>query len=148
MSRRNWQHHVSRALAGGTVVIEDLNTQAMTRSAKGTVEQPGTNVKAKAGLNREILATAWGNLGAMLDYKAPRVVAVNPAFTSQSCAECGAVNAASRRGRTFECVACGHVDHADLNAARTIRRRGQALLHGEVAASPGPANRETDRWAA
>ncbi len=57
MSRRNWQHHVSRALAGGTVVIEDLNTKAMTRSAKGMVEHPGTNVKAKAGLNREILAT-------------------------------------------------------------------------------------------
>ncbi len=148
MRRRNWQHHVSRALAGGTVVIEDLNTKAMTRSAKGTVEHPGMNVKAKAGLNREILATGWGGLRAMLDYKAPRVVAVNPAFTSQSCAACGAVDAASRRGRTFECVACGHADHADLNAARTIRRRGQALLHGEVAASNGPANRETDRWAA
>ncbi len=148
MSRRNWQHHVSRALAGGTVVIEDLNTQAMTRSAKGTVERPGTSVKAKAGLNREILATGWGDLRAMLDYKAPRIVVVNPAYTSQSCAACGTVGAASRRGRTFECVACGHADHADLNAARTIRRRGQALLHGEVAASDGPANRETDRWAA
>ena len=120
----------------------------MTRRAKGTVEHPGVNVKAKVGLNREILATGWGELRAMHDYKAPRVVLANPAITSQSCAECGVADAASRRGRMFECVACGHADHADLNAARIIRRRGQALLHGEVAASPGPANRETDRWAA
>ena len=81
----------------------------------------------------------------MLDYKAPLVVVVNPAITSQSCAECGVADAASRQGRMSECVACSH---ADLSAARTIRRRGQALLHGQVAASSGPANRETDRWAA
>ncbi len=57
MKRRNRQHHVSRKLAGGTVVVEDPKTANMTRSAKGTVEHPGTNVKAKSGLNRGILAT-------------------------------------------------------------------------------------------
>ena len=147
MKRRNWQHHVSRKLAGGTVVVEDLNTRGMTRSAKGTVEEPGTNVRQKAGLNRAILATGWSGLRAMLGYKAPRLIAVNPAQTSQTCAECGTADAASRPSQaTFTCVACGHADNADLNAARNIRRRQEAHLHGEGALPSGtPMIRETDR---
>ena len=146
MKRRDWQHHVSRKLAGGTVVVEDLNTRGMTRSAKGTVEEPGTGVRQKAGLNRAILATGWSDLRAMLGYKAPRLIAVNAAQTSQTCAECGTADAASRPSQaTFTCVACGHADHADLNAARNIRRRGLAHLHGEGALPSGtPMIRETD----
>ena len=145
--RRDWQHQVSRSLAGGTVVVEALRTRAMTASARGTVATPGRNVRQKAGLNREILATAWSGLRTMLAYKAPRLVAVDPAHTSRTCAACGHADAASRRSRaSFECVACGHADHADLNAARNIRRRGLARLHGEGRShSATPATRETDR---
>ena len=42
--------------------FEDLRTKTMTRSAKGTVENPGSNVRAKSGLNRAILAQGWGLL--------------------------------------------------------------------------------------
>ena len=144
--RRNWQHHASRSLAGGTVVVEALETKGMTASAKGARQSPGSNVRQKAGLNREILATGWGGLHGMLAYKAPRVLEVNPAFTSQACPECDAVDAASREGRNFQCVACGHADHADVNAARNIRRRGLAQLHGEGRSHPAtPTSRETDR---
>ena len=145
--RRDWQHQVSRSLAGGTVVVEALRTRAMTASAKGTVAAPGWHVRQKAGLNRGILATGWGGLRTMLAYKAPRLVAVDPAHTSRTCAACGHVDAASRRTEaSFECVACGHADHADLNAARNIRRRGLALLHGEGRShSATPVTRETDR---
>jgi len=147
MRRRNWQHHVSRGLAGGTVVVEVLQTRAMTASAKGTVDAPGRNVRQKAGLNRVILATGWSGLRAMLAYKAPRLVAVDPRHTSQTCAACGQTHAASRRNQaSFECVACGHADHADLNAARNIRRRGLAQLHGEERSDPPtPVTREMDR---
>ena len=146
MRRRDWQHHVSLRLSGGTVVVEDIKPRAMTASATGTAKAPGRNVKAKAGLNREILATGWAELRAMLAYKAPRVIAVNPAHTSLTCHACGVADAASRRGRRFECVACGHADHADVNAARNIRRRGLALLHGEGRSDlPTPGTRETDR---
>ena len=60
--RANAAHQHSRQLAdtAHAVVVEDLNVQAMTQSAKGTAEQPGTNVQAKSGLNREILASGWG----------------------------------------------------------------------------------------
>jgi len=142
--RRDWQHHASRSLAGGTVVVEALRTRAMTASARGTAAAPGRNVRQKAGLNREILATGWSGLRTMLAYKAPRLVAVDPAHTSRTCAACGYADAASRRSQaSFECVACGH---ADLNAARNIRRRGLAQLHGEGRShSATPATRETDR---
>ena len=127
MTRRAWQHRTSRRIAAAahSVCVEELNTRGMTASAKGSVEAPGRNVEAKAGLNREILNTGWADLRRMLDYKAGRVVAVDPAFTSQTCAACGAVDGRSRRSQArFRCVACGHADHADLNAAREILRRG------------------------
>ena len=67
-ARKAWQHRVTRRLSdkAGTVVIERLNTKGMTRSARGTAEAPGTNVRAKAGLNREILNTGWAAMEQML----------------------------------------------------------------------------------
>ncbi len=118
--RHNWQHHVSRELRTGMVIVEDLRPKAMTRSARGTVEKPGRNVKAKSGLNRLINGTGWGTARRMFDYKAPAMIAVYPANTSRECAVCGHVAAASRPSQArFQCVACGHTDHAALNAART-----------------------------
>ena len=145
--RHDWHHRVSRELAGGTVVVEDLATKAMTASARGTADAPGRNVRAKAGLNRVVLATGWSTLRAMLAYKAPRLVAVSPRDTSRACAACGHVDAHSRRSRdAFRCVACGHADQADINAARNIRRRGLAQLHGEGrSVLPTPATRGMDR---
>ena len=42
--------------------VEDLKIGNMTRSAKGTRENPGRNVRQKAGLNRGILRSGWGLL--------------------------------------------------------------------------------------
>ena len=149
MRRRNWQHHASRRITdrAHTVVIEDLNTRGMTRTAKGTAEAPGRNVRAKAALNRAVLDTGWSALRHMLEYKAGAVIAVDPAYTSRTCAACGVIDAGSRKTRdNFECVACGHAAHADLNAAANIRRRGLAHLHGEGrSVQPTPATREIDR---
>jgi len=139
-TRRDWHHQVSRRIAEGahTVAIEDLKVKAMTASARGTAQEPGSGVKQKAGLNRVVLDTGWAALRAMLDYKAGRVIAVDPRHTSRTYAACGHVDAASRRSQAvFHCVACGHADNADANAARKIRRRGLAQLHGEAAGVPG-----------
>ncbi len=117
-------------LAPAAPGLEAAQTRAMTASAKGTVEAPGQNVRQKAGLNRVILATGWSGLRALFEYKAPRLIAVDPRHTSQTCAACGQTHAASCRSPArFECVACGH---ADLNAARNIRRRGLAQLYGKA----------------
>ncbi|MCY4521930.1 MAG: transposase, partial [Caldilineaceae bacterium] len=129
--REDAAHQHSRQLAdtAHTVVIEDLNTQGMTRSAKGTAGNPGTNVKRKAGLNREILASGWGRLERHLDYKAGLVVQVDPAYTSQTCAVCGHVGQANRKTQAlFQCTACGHTANADRNAAVNILARGLPLV--------------------
>ncbi|MDD9982453.1 MAG: transposase, partial [Gammaproteobacteria bacterium] len=136
-TRRAWRHRATRVLADSAalVVMEDLKTHAMTASAKGTAEAPGTNVKAKAGLNREIQATGWGEMKAMLAYKANAIETVNPAYTSQRCAACGHTGAQNRTTQArFACRACGHRDHADVNAAKNILAsatgaagRGEAL---------------------
>ena len=139
--RHNWHHHVSRVLAdtAGLVCVEALNTKAMTASAKGTMDEPGTNVRQKSGLNRTILATGWHQLRQMLDYKATHVVAIPPAFTSQTCHRCGVVDATSRKSQSrYECGHCGYTGNADTNAALNIQasgtgasgRRGALVLQG------------------
>ncbi|MCY4520543.1 MAG: transposase [Caldilineaceae bacterium] len=129
-------HQVSRTLAdtAHTVAIEDLNTKGMTASAKGTVEQPGRNVKQKAGLNRRILASGWGGLELKLAYKAGEVIKVNPAYTSQTCSRCGYVHKANRLSQAvFRCGVCGFRANADHDAAINILVRAEgppAPVHG------------------
>ncbi len=105
------------------IAVEDLKIGNMVRSAKGTLEAPGKNVRQKAGLNRGILANGWGMLVTRLEQKAPgRVVKVNPRFTSQTCNACGRRAAESRESQAlFRCVACKVEVNADVNAARNIR---------------------------
>jgi putative transposase len=131
---RRQRDHVLHALSSdyakshGTVVVEKLRITNMTASARGTADAPGTNVAPKAGLNRSILAAGWGRLVDMLRYKLAwsggRLLEVDPAHSSQTCAACGAIDAASRRSQAvFECVGCGHRDHADVNAAKVLKAR-------------------------
>ena len=124
---RNWRHRTSRLLAdsAGLVVVEDLEVAGMTRSAKGTKEKPGKNVKAKTGLNRSILATGWGELRRMIEYKAARTIAVDPRNTSRTCHKCGHVAKGNRITQAdFKCLSCGHAGNADVNAALNIMARG------------------------
>jgi transposase len=124
--RKDWVEKTSTDLARrfDVIRVEDLTVKAMTRSARGTIDQPGRNVRAKAGLNRGIASAGWTMLATRLEQKAPgRVEKINPAFTSQTCARCRHVAAASRESQTrFHCVNCGHRDNADVNAARNIAR--------------------------
>ncbi len=75
--------------------VEKLAVPNMTRTARGTVEEPGTNVAAKSGLNREMLNQPWGLLRNQLAYQAAwagrEFVEVNPRYTSRECSECGSV---------------------------------------------------------
>jgi putative transposase len=141
--RRDALHKISHDLVKNhdVIVLEDLKTRAMTRSARGTAEAPGSGVRQKAGLNREILDRGWGLLGGMIAWKAAwsgkRVITVPAAYSSQECACCGHLAAGNRPSQSvFDCMACGHRDHADVNAARVIRARGVALIEaGGLSAS-------------
>ncbi len=133
--RRDWVEKTSTDLAARFEVIrvEDLNVRAMTRSAKGTREAPGRNVRAKAGLNRAILAQGWGRLVTRLEQKAPgRVEKVNAAYTSQRCSVCGIVDPNSRQSQArFACTSCGYTGNADVNAARNIAAGHAVTARGD-----------------
>lgn len=108
-------HKISRGLVNrfDLIAMEDLRIANM--------------LHANRGLTREILDQGWGLLAECTRYKAESAgrefVLVDPRNTSRTCAECGAVDAASRKGPHFTCTSCGHYDHADVNAARNILAR-------------------------
>lgn len=130
------------AKSHGTVVVEDLQVQSMTKSARGTAEAPGRQVRAKSGLNRSILGVGWHELRRQLAYKCDReggtLVVVDPRRTSQACSACGHVDARNRRSQAeFVCLECGYRKHADVNAAMNILARGL----GRAGAPPAQACR-------
>ena len=143
--RKDWAEKTSTGLARrfDVIRVEDLEIKTMMRSARGTKDAPGTNVAAKAGLNRGIGQAGWGLLVRRLEDKAPgRVEKVPPAYTSQRCSACGHTTKESRESQAaFRCVACGFACNADVNAARNIAA-GHAVKAREGDRVAGPANRE------
>jgi putative transposase len=143
--RKDWAEKSSTRIARGFDVIrvEDLKIGNMIRSAKGRRDNPGQNVRAKAGLNGGILRSGWGLLVRRLEQKAPgRVERIRPAFTSQRCSACGYVDGKSRESQArFACTACGYVGHADVNAARNIAA-GRAVTARGGDGAARPVNRE------
>lgn len=157
--RRTHLHQVSTELVRTytTLAVEDLRLRNMTRSAKGTAEAPGKNVKAKAGLNRGLLDTGIATLYAILETKAEeaggRVVRVDPRYTSQDCSACGERVPKALAVRVHRCPHCGLVMDRDANAARNILRRGLEALglaqagapRAETGRAPLGARRTVDR---
>jgi putative transposase len=132
--RQDFTTQLGSALArtNGLVAVEALNTRGMTSSGKGTVEQPGSRVRAKAGLNRAILDKGWHKLLLALRstarYTGTRIVEVPAAYTSQACSACRSVDAASRESQArFRCTRCGFQANADINAARNVLAAGLAV---------------------
>ncbi|AMM40747.1 transposase, IS605 OrfB family [Candidatus Desulfofervidus auxilii] len=129
--RYDYVHKLSTAIAKnhGIVVVEDLRIKNMTRSARGTIDNPGYNVKQKAGLNRSILRQAWGIFLRLLEYKLEwsggRLVVVNPRYSSFTCPVCGLTSRENRKSQArFVCENCGFEANADFVAALNILERG------------------------
>ncbi|MDU8350391.1 transposase [Pseudomonas syringae pv. actinidiae] len=115
------------------VCIEDLRVSNMSRSAKGSTDQPGKNVRAKSGLNKSILDQGWSIFANQLDYmlgwKGGILVRVPAKNTSRACPACGHVDKLNRPSQSvFQCVACGHAGNADHVAAINIKAAGHAVL--------------------
>ena len=143
--RKDWAEKTSTDLARrfDVIRVEALDIIGMTRSAKGTAQRPGRNVRAKAGLNRGILRSGWGLMVRRLEDKAPgRVERIHPAFTSQRCSACGHIAAGSRESQAlYRCVACGFACNADVNAAINIAA-GHAVTARGRSGLPERMNRE------
>ncbi|MGO9614388.1 MAG: RNA-guided endonuclease InsQ/TnpB family protein [Dissulfurispiraceae bacterium] len=152
-ARKDYLHKVSTTISENQamVVLEDLQVVNMSASAKGTVEQPGTEVKQKSGLNKAILDQGWAQFRRMLEYKqvwrGGLTLAVPPQHTSQKCPVCGFVHADNRKSQAvFRCINCGYTANADHVAAINILAAGHAVLAcGECGSKSASVKREPTR---
>jgi transposase len=144
-TRKDWVEQTSTAIARryDLIRLEGLRVRTMTRSARGTIAQPGRNVRQKAGLNRSILRSGWSLFAARLAHKAAgRVEYVHPALTSQRCSACGTVDRLARESQAvWRCRSCGYAANADLNAARNIAAGHAVSARGDPEVL-GSVNRE------
>ena len=99
-----------------TLVVEDLKN--VKHKSKGKIRKEFNNKLQRWTypylLNR--LEQTCGVVGVQYHK-------VNPAYTSQTCANCGDIHKENRVGEVFKCVACGHIADADANASKNILNR-------------------------
>jgi len=150
--RRDSLHKSSSTLAKnhGTIVMEDLKTITMTKSAKGTIDNPGKHASIKSALNRSILDQGWHAFKVMLEYKTiwrnGRLLLIDPKYTSQKCSSCGFTSALNRKSQdVFLCLECGHHENADLNAAKNILAAGLAVSACGEAPLGAPVKQEPEK---
>lgn len=151
-ARRDFLHKTSTAISQNhaMVCIEDLRVRNMSKSAAGTTEKPGRNVRAKSSLNKSILDQGWFEFRRQLDYKLAWnggwLVAVPPQYTSRTCPCCGHVSADNRQTQAqFLCVECGFEENADLVGAINVLRAGHARFACEVSGASMPPAAGTHR---
>jgi putative transposase len=136
--RKDWAEKTSHMIAADDstliVALEDLNVKGMTKAPapRPDPKNPGQFLKngarAKAGLNRAILGSAWGlleeALNRKLEARGKLLVKVPAARSSQECSECGRAHPDNRPSQAvFRCLGCGHAEHADLNAPKVAAGR-------------------------
>ena len=116
----------------GCVYVEDLKVKNMTASVKGTVENPGKNVKQKSGLNRAILRTGFYSLRQAIEWQLLKmggvVIPVDPRGTSITCPHCQSRDKRNRPTQAiFKCVneSCGFEANADVVGALNVLRKGR-----------------------
>lgn len=137
--RKDFQHKLARKMINehGLIAHEALKIGNMSRSASGTIEEPGTNVAQKSGLNKSILDASWGQFFGLLHSKAEDagrvVVAVDPKYTSQRHHVCGQIGVRDKKDmEKFFCPACQVHEHADINGALNVLGRGLDLVKTEA----------------
>ena len=157
-ARRDYLHKCSTTISQShaMVCIEDLQVRNMSKSAAGSAEKPGKQVRAKSGLNKSILDQGWFEFRRQLDYKMAWsggwLIVVPPQNTSRTCPCCGHVSKDNRQTQArFECVECGFEENADLVGAINILRAGHARFACEVSdalRSPAAGTHRSDSGAA
>jgi putative transposase len=120
---KDLNHKVSRKIVNmakeqhAALVFEDLNGIRNTK-------------KQHRSFKYALHSWSFYQLQQFVEYKAKLlgvpVLYVDPAYTSQDCSICGARG--QRIGKEFKCPACGHADHADVNAAFNIAIRQKSVV--------------------
>jgi putative transposase len=120
---KDLNHKISRKIVdmakeqNAAIVFEDLNGIRKIRTKSRSFKHA-------------LHSWSYYQLQTFVEYKAKLlgvpVLYVDPAYTSQDCSRCGARG--KRNGKEFKCPACGHVDHADVNAAFNIALRQKSMV--------------------
>ena len=134
-ARKDYLHKITTTISKNhaVVCVEDLQVRNMSKSASGTSEQPGKQVKQKSRLNRSILDQGWGLFRGQLEYKLEWnggiLVDVPAQNTSITCPKCEYISKENRKTQLkFECINCKYQNHADVVGAINILERGHRLL--------------------
>lgn len=125
--RKNFIHQKTAEIVSKSAILafEELNTKNMTRSAKGTIESPGKQVRQKSGLNKSILDAAPAAFYASLRYKAEdagvllEVAPTRRLKPSQTCPKCGAVKKKALSERVHSCN-CGYSAPRDVASTQVV----------------------------
>jgi putative transposase len=133
--RRDTNHVISKKLVA---LAKDTNRGIALEDLKGIRERTQFRKRQRARIG----SWAFAQLRSFITYKGilagVSVVTVDPRNTSRTCNKCGHCEKANRRSQAeFLCVACGHTDHADLNAALNIRAR--ALVNAPQVSQQQPS---------
>ena len=130
--RHNFHHQQARKIVNvyGIITVEDLNITNMSKSPAPKLDlETGIFLPnghaAKVGLNKSILDAGWYSFRMILKSKAESAgrgfYEINPAYTSQDCAECGYRPPKEERKRLsdrwHDCPKCGYSVHRDKNSA-------------------------------
>ena len=118
--RKDYLHKVSNDICKNhtKIIVEDLNIPSMLNKGRN--------------FNKAILDQGWHEFFRQLEYKSSWrggvFIKVNPAYTSQTCFECGHVNKKNRKGqKEFVCMKCKHKANADINASKNILAVGNTV---------------------
>ena len=127
--QRDLNHKIS-----SKIVLDAKNSQSaiVLEKLTGIKKNTRREVKKLSRKNRGVISSwSFYQLQKFIEYKAKKygvpVVYINPYNTSRVCARCGGMG--NRVGKIFECPSCGHVEHADVNAAFNIRAAGDVLFN-------------------
>ncbi|MDF5723782.1 MAG: transposase [Rhizonema sp. PD37] len=142
--RQAYQWEVAKLITDrkvDAIAVEDLNTSGMLKRCRTKVDEiTGHFLKngqsIKKGLNRSISDASWNELTQKIEYMAGKsrkiLIKVNPKHTSQKCNVCGCVDASSRDKEKYICFVCGHIAHADINAAKNIKELAVTYIASKV----------------
>ncbi len=118
-SRKDYLHKVSTEISKNhaVIVLSDVKVKSVSKSARGTIENPGKDVKVKSIFNKAILDQGWYMFKRQLEYKSQwkggEFLLVDHKNTSLACSSCG--NRANDNKKTFKdftCTGCGKKEKA------------------------------------
>ena len=122
---KNFLHTRSRRIVDhyDIVIVENLKVKQLKETSKQRQDPKHKNI------NRIMSDHAVSMFKNMLQYKSKRYLEVNPAYTSQTCAQCGQVrDDITLADRTYKCKTCSKELDRDVNAALNIRNLGLMVI--------------------